>query len=464
MATDYQLWPFFPNWREAVSVELSHRTDIITSRSGREQRRSLRSAPRKSLSYTLTVNEKRFRAFNRAMAKWQNRPVVMGDPTRSVGVTMVAGQSSTTVYPVPAWLAEGVNVVLGDQQMLAVESIGPLGEIAFRTPAEVDGDTLRPALTGQLAASLSGEQPSDGVMEVSVQFDVTPGSEAANDGAPEMDVLNGREVFSRRFNWANGQDVTYSWPTETLDFGFGRTAITRPVQFGTATRKATFVQQGADDMVALEQFYQRQKGQRGEFYMPTGNDDLPLGRAVAAGTNTVVIGGRETFDAYEGDTVHRAIGVYLRDGRRIYRGIVDMYLDAGDTVLVCDRSFLVGFAAVDVSRVSWLTVSRLASDQFTQEWLTSTVAQTQLAVATLEALPAENPIPDYDGAAQWVIENWGYEAGLRVFGELDYLVNIAYPAVWFIPEAWTAWNSTQRGLAGLDYVVNVRMPEVFAED
>lgn len=457
--TRAHMWPFAPNWRESVTVDLSFRTDIITSRSGREQRRALRGTPRKSIGYKLTVDGTKLRIFNRAMAKWQDRPVVMGDPTRFVRLTETAttGVYSVTVTDTPMWLVDGASVVLGNQ-MLSVDTV-VLDQVTFTSPVIDGGTVLRPTLQGMLAGSLAAQYPTSNVAEINVSFDVTPGSELPMVGDPGFDILNGREVFTRRFNWANGLDLTHDWPSEAVDFGFGRTAVFHPRAFGTITRKATFVQQGAEDMAALEMFYQRQKGQRGEFYMPSWLDDLPLKESVLAGTGNLVITGRDTFDAYDGDTVHRAVGLFFRDGRRVYRRVTGMFLDSGDTVLQCDRDFLTDIDPAELYRVSWLTASRLASDQFTQDWLSDGVAQTQLAIRTLEDLTPENPVADYDGAAQWVLEVWG-ERGFYGLDRLDYVVNIAYPAVWYIPEAWTFWESTQAGLRGLDYVVNVRYPGV----
>lgn len=458
IGTRAHLWPFAPNWRESVTVEQEYRTDVLTSRSGREQRRALRDTPRKTVEYRLTADRSRLHKFQRAMAKWQNRPVVMGDPTRFVSTPVFDG-ASVTLCDVPPWITAGANLVIDDREMVTVDTVDA-GTVTFLAPPQQPGLTLRPALQGLLSESIGGKYATDTVAEFSISFNVTPGSEAATVAGPGYDLLNGREVFGRRFNWASGLDVTHAWPTETVDFGWGRTSTFRPIGFGTETRKAVFVQQGADDMAALEDFFQRQMGQRGEFYMPSGTDDIPLLETVAEGTSNLVTGGTEVFDAYDGDTVHAAVQILLRDGRRLFRRVTGMFVEDGNTVLQCDRDFLTDISPAEVVRISWLTCSRFASDQFQQEWLTSEVAQTSLAVKSLEDLPTENPIPDLDGGAQWFLEVWG-DQWLGLLDRLDEVVNVEYAAVWHIPEGWVTWNSTQAALCGLDYIVNVRYPQIW---
>lgn len=454
---DAHLWPFEPNWRESVTVQQEFRTDVITSRSGREQRRALRSTPRKSLDYKLTGNHDKLRAFNRVMAKWQDSPVVMADPTRFIRVLFDG--ATVTLCDVPRWITAGANVVLDNREMLTVDSVSELGVVTFTAPPQQAGTTLRPALQGALAPSLGGTYATDSVAEFSISFDVTPASESYAPAGPGYDLLNGREVFVRKFNWANGLNVTHSWPTEIVDTGYGRIATFHPIDFGTITRQATFLQQGADDMVALEDFFVRQRGQQGEFYMPSGSDDITLLEPIAEGTSNIVTAGTETFDAYDSDTVHKAVTLFMRDGRRIHRSVVGMFTENGNTVLQCSEDFLTDISPAEVLRISWLTCNRLASDQFQQEWLTDSVAQTKLSIKTLEDLPTENPITALDGGAQWFLEVWG-DRWLGLLDDLDRVVNIEYPAIWHVPESWVTWESTQEALCGLDYIVNVRYPTI----
>lgn len=467
MPTEY-MWPFLPNWVKSVSVTDSFRTDIYTSRSGREQRRALRSTPRKSVEFETLLYGDLLRRFDRAMARWQDQTVVMGDPTRSVRLVTGAASGATVlrVEALPYWLAVGERLVLQDGEDLRLATVSAIAEVpkeitltaALTASVGIDA-RLRPALKGTLAPTLRAQFPTNAAATVDVQFDVDPGSETAWVNDPGYDLLSGREVLAKKFNWANGMSVEHAWSAEQVDFGFGRIANFHPVKFGTATRQAVFVGMGQDDVHDLESFWLRAKGQRGEFYMPSGTGDMTLAATAATGSDVLVIEGTETYDDYADDAVYKAIALIFTDGRRVYRDVVDISVAGSTSLIQVERPFLTDVAPADLFRISWMTVSRFASDQFTQEWLTTQVAQTQLAIRTLENLPTEAPVATIDGAAQWILEVWG-DIGADMMDRLNIFTNIDYPAVFFSELGWSNTYFSAPGRDGLDWLVNYRYPEV----
>lgn len=462
------VWPFSPNWRSPVEVTQEFRTDITTSRRGQEQRRSLRSTPRKTVKYSLMVARDDLRAFGRTVAREQNASVALPDPVRKTYITDLWSahpKRADVPLPLPPWLAAGQTVIVdsGDQRSeMVVDTVSPLGEVYFTENVSewFLHATIRLGLVGLLDGALRSVMPTSAVTEVSVTFSVDPGTEVVVGNDEVYDILAGREVFTRRFNWANGLDLTHQWDTEQVDFGHGRRQTYRPIDFSTTLRKATFVQQGPQDVYALESFFWRNRGQRGEFYVPSGLNDLPLAAVTLEGSANLTVIGTETYDTFHNNSVYRAISIHMDDGRRIYRRVVGMFVSGSDTVLQCDRSFLTDIDPERVIRVSWLLVYRLASDQFTQQWLTDGVAQTSLAMQSMEDLPAEDAIPDLDGAGQWLLEGLG-EAWFTVFDEFHYAVNIAYPAVHYWELGWCNWHSTDESRRTLNWVVNRRYPAIF---
>lgn len=394
-----------PNWSTPVQVTQSYRTDVITSRSRMEQRRALRKLPRKNISFTaLTQDLPGFRAAR------TNAAVSIPDPTR--------------VYrggPAPAWLVTGAAVFVDGT---ATTYSGQTGEI-------------RPALTG-LLTSPKTTLLTNAVATVPVELAVTPGSETPTNYDQVIHVHDGREVFTRRPNWANTVSLDFDWPVETVDFGHGRIETFRPVTFDTETVQATYLGLGAADVQEIENFFHRVTGQLGEFWLPSGINDLPMTAGSATGSTDLHVTGDYTG----------AIAVFMRDGRRLYRNY-----DSGTV----DSPWLFDLNPEDVDMVCRMTVARLATDNLTMEWLTSDVAQTQIAIQSLPPSDAEDAVADLDGAAQWLLEVWG-EGALSIFDALDVVVNIEYPAIWFMPEAWVTWSAD--ALGELDRIVNIRWPAV----
>ncbi|MEG3175857.1 hypothetical protein U1872_06415 [Sphingomonas sp. RB3P16] len=433
MASNPFLWPLEPNWASSVQIASAFRTDIVTSRSGKEQRRALRSTPRRSVSFTSMADGNLLLVLRRSMANWQNQPVALADPVRRVAVVSAAPGNAIQVASLPEWLVADAQVLLtdGDARVLltVMTATGTGITVTPDVPAGFgSGSLIRPALVGQLATKIETSLPTSGVATVDVKFDVTPASERLFPVSGGVDALHGREVFVLKPNWLGGITATHDWDVETVDVGFGVIETFRPIDFGSMTVKATFLADGQPEARALESFYWRCFGQQREFFMPTWINDLPLKVASAGGTSTFRVAGIDTYAAYSNDPVYQSIAVIMVDGRRLYRHVESMTTNAGDTVLTVDSPWLFDINPSDVAMICWMPVMRLASDDLTLEWLTADVAQTQLAMTTLPIAVVEAPTGvDYDGAAQWAFENWGGDT--PILDLLDRLVNVQYPGI-----------------------------------
>lgn len=452
MATPPKIWPFTPNWSTPVTVVPEYKTDIITTRSGREQRRALRSSPRKTVSFSVALAREDMRRFVRWLQSSQNQSIVLPDPTRRVSVLTVAG-ATATVDRVPAWLADGQVVIAGTETRTVVSTTS--GTVTLNTAVAV-GTVIRPALSGKLAASIQGSVPTDSVITATVDFIVDPGSEIYDPGDPDIFIHNGREVFVFRANWSDGLTFNFNWATEDVDFGFGRTQSYTPVDFGSFLRTAQFIRQGVDEIEAVRDFFDRMKGRRGEFYLPTGTDDIPLTAGLVTDGTTLTTPGTGIFDDYDGSTVMQAICVKTRDGRLLFRSVTAMAVIDGNTVLTLNAPWVTDVTLPEILMVSWMPVFRFGSDGATFEWPTDGVVQTQLAMQSLQDLTPEGGITGYDGAALWVLENWG-PLGVLLMDLLQRRVNVDYPSIFFIPEAWVDHNESMVDM--FDRIVNTLYPQ-----
>jgi hypothetical protein len=461
--TRARLWPFAPNWRSPPEVEISYRTDIITSRSGREQRRALRATPRKRIGYTITVDRTDRQRLTQLLSTWQGRTMLMADPTRRV--TLETGSPAAaglmTVPEIPAWLAVDRQIMVGADLATVTEVDGET--VAFE-PANattlLPGTIVRPALQGQLTGTLGAAHPTSRVAEARVNFALDPASELIDEGEASLYIHGGREVFTFRPNWAETLDQNFDWPVEQVDFGHGRIRTYQPIEMGWFTQSATFVGATPAEANDLEAFFHRMRGRRGEFFMPTGTDDITMRTTAAADTAFLRAVGTDLYDNYRNDTRYRAIAVRTRDGRLILRSIGSMYLvDDGlgsDTIIELTENWFFDLHPDEVATISWLSVFRFAADDVAFEWPASHVAQVKLAMRSLENLPAEKPLTGLDGAAQWVLEAWG---PLYQFDDLDYAVNVRYPAIFWHALPWVMVNEAV--VDAFDALVNEEYPDVF---
>lgn len=430
-----RLWPFPPNWREGVEETRSFKTDIITSRSNREQRRAVRQTPRRNFRVQVTAHADKFRLFNRSLQSWQNQPVLLADPVRVVALGSAAPADSDSVVlaeAAPDWLVPDVNMVMESPERSEVRTVlTASGTTVVFTSASLHAwpvtSKLRPSLAGQLDQSITSTNPTGRTVEASISFDVTPASEVYAAGTPSLFVHGGREVWTKPPNWGETVTTTFQWANEQVDTGRGRIQTYRPVGFGGMLRQATYVGMNHDSVRDLIQFFDRQRGRAGEFHMPTGLEDMVMRTAAEQGTVNLRVIGTEVRDTYIGDPVYKAIAVKMLDGRILFRSVTNLLpISDGlgdDTVVEVDAEWFDDIDPDDVAMVSWMPVFRFASDDLSVEWVTDTVAQTQISMQSLENLTAEGTLGEYDEAAQWVLEVWG-DPGILGLDEFDALVNI----------------------------------------
>lgn len=197
----------------------------------------------------------------------------------------------------------------------------------------------------------------------------------------------------------------------------------RPVDFGSTSQRVTTLQVGSQ-VDRLTQFIERQKGQRGEFWMPTGTEDMTIATTAANGASSFVVAGREVFDNFNSSEVYSGVAIYMRDRRIVYRKINTMILLSGNTQIAVTQPFTLTINPADVLRVSWLRPARCSSDDATIEYLTDSTTQWQVSTVSVTYSADTMNYADPDGAAIWVMDNWGEDAE-DIMGEMDYMVNIA---------------------------------------
>lgn len=431
------LWPFLPNWRDQYSIRYEYRTDIFTSRSGKEQRRSQRTTPRRQFTSTVTRDRAEMRRLDRFVYSNQDREIVVPDLLRHVSTTsaMPAGAQQVDIDSVPEWLVVGVSVIFvdGDQQLLrtVVTITGSTVWFDGETPDTWEPETrLHPVVIGRMASDVDVEQITDEVAEVSLSFAATPGIAPINVGSP-VEAFNGREILTIPHNWSRGVGGSYNHSVDTVDFGRGRTQTFRPVSFGTRLHQVGFTFGTQAEAQAAVQFFGRMKGQRGEFYMESHANDLIVVAPVAAGGTVLTFDGTDLYDTYAADTVHRAVIITIAGSEYRYSRSIAQFMNTGTQTLIELAVALPVDIDPDRVQVSWLRASRFAVDLLELQATTDAVAQTQLAVKTLEDLSVDDPVwGGLDEAAQWLLNYFGWRFTKNMIADpLDHFVNVTWPHV-----------------------------------
>jgi hypothetical protein len=390
-----RLWPYAPDWVRTFDVNRSYLTDIVTSRDNTEQRRALRDQPRLSATYQTTLSGSDRQAADHHMRAWQNEPVVVPDFARWARLTgsSSGGSSALTISPMPAWVAAGQPLVLcksGVQEEVIVDSAGgsTINTVDPLVNAWASGDVLRPSFFGLFGSKLSSSRLNIDTASWQISVACYPGGEPPRDVGTAWASLNSIEVFTLEPDYVSPPSISDIWPVEEIDYGRGRTAQFRPVD--RYARGAQYMFSGLDVATAteLEQFFDRMKGRRTAFYLPTGEKDFTLAASAGSGASAFTASGSalaSDFGSTDYSIVNEGVAVFLTDGSALYRRISDISASGGNSVVTVGSSWGVAISTANVARISRMPLTRFDADDMTTSWRTPLSASAQLPFLQVKA-------------------------------------------------------------------------------
>lgn len=401
---DYAFWP---NWREPVRITYTFKTEIFQSRHMYEQRRALISHPRKKIEFTVsafdTTHDDKHRQFRRLMQRAQNSSFVMPEWPRRVAITtaVAIGDDSFDVESVPAWLTVGRQVILayGDTaEVFQVQNVSGLTiTLSSQTKSAYPvGAPMIAGLSGFLEDKISGSLRASHVSEHSIVFMSNPGQEpdGAFDLGDEEQIFEGREIMPWRPNWLRDPTLDMIWPSELVDHGFGVIDRFNIQPMPQQMLKATFLAVKAEEAERVLRFFMRAQGMRGEFFVPTFENDLELREPSIAGSNHVRLIGTEPFAAWMvNSTTYSAVVFRMNDGTLVpmrIQNVVEVNDTTGnDTLITFTSNLPVEVGGAEMSTADWLLLCRFASDTMTFGWETIDVAQFDMPFMAMPYQEAE---------------------------------------------------------------------------
>lgn len=388
------VWPFFPNWKSTYQETYAYLTEIITSDSGKEQRRAYRVCARREVSYKSLVHRDRLRALLRSLNHQATAFVFPDEVRRAHTLTVAAtGTKAVTLDAAPAWLSVGLDVVFEDRatRTRAVRTIasitGSTVGLVDESPRDWATDSrVMPALVGTLDPSVQVKFPTDEIGDANIAMLVEPGTEIETI-PPARVMFRGREVLAHRPNWSDPLQIESTDPTQYTDYDIGVRTPFRLVAFGTDIVRSSHLVRSSSDLNDTLGLFMRCKGRRGEFYCPTHLNDIRVDTAIAAGSTSWSVPGHDFFDAYNGDTVRRAFAVRLNTGAEHYFAIASMSKStAGSdrTIITTLTPAPLAIGPDDIARISWMPVCRFVSDELAVTWITDRLAEVNFNIQTTE--------------------------------------------------------------------------------
>ena len=399
-----KVWAFVPNWSSQVEVQYEFMTEVIESRSGFEQRIANLTEPRLNIRFSAVVNEGNFRQFIRQMASWQNKGTLMPDFSHGEPLSEVAesDQDILTFESVADWMVPGRSVVMtrggASRADFMVRKIEEVIGNSIKLTADLDrewaaGSKVYPAYLGHLGAKITATQPTNRTAIVNVSFDADPGEELWW-SVPAGSLFHlGRELFLERPDWSASITPEFESALEIVDYGKGRKDFNIPRPFNTRIHKAEYIEATRERTDAIVDFFRRNRGAQGEFFMPTFTEDLVLKTTAPAGTSSLRMAGREVYQDYVEDVVYRDLIIFYANGlyETLHVGDITAISDEnGNDSVIGLTTPLTYTASVDtIQQICWLPLWRFATDGLTVQWVTDEISQISMSMRALRYVPAE---------------------------------------------------------------------------
>lgn len=389
------LWSPSVDWANGIDETFQFKTTVVTAFNGKEQRRSMRSLPRRQLTFRHTLGHSETQTFDSLIRRFQNRPMLV--PQWHLAQTFVQdlqpGQSAIYVDGEVSELVEwGGYVALSyrDRTILVqVESIDT-GLVTLVSPVVGSwpaGSKLVPAIRGLLATSQSTSRYTSAAMEAEVTFDMLPQEDRRRlpeAAAPVTFTLHGetREIITQRPNWSQSLSLEDAWEYTNLSYADGPFEITPGQDQGKRLIQArwTFMSQAEiDKFLAV---LARLQGSRAACWLPSGQLDFELSRAIPAG-NRIYVKTSALADPHLTEDAATAIAVRLVDGTIRAAQVTQIQTISDDEqALVLDRS-IPAASMSQVAMVNLLHRVRSGSDNVTLTWLTDSKAEVTISFITV---------------------------------------------------------------------------------
>lgn len=369
------IFSFLPDWEDGITEHLEWMTEILASKSMLEQRRSLRIAPRRYFSAQLYVDGRERQFLDLALFEWSARiwglPIWPEVQTLSTGAGIGSYRINCQTADLDFYVGglaillggnafESEGVVVSGIDAAGIDLDGPLQKV---WPA---GSRLYPARIAQLRAEPDITRLTDQAVSVDVDFQVMENCDwtavlpvASHQGYP---VLETRP--DETDDLTSGQVRLLA----TLDSGSSLPQVTDVAGVAMRLRSWKWLGYGRAERAAFRSLLYALRGQQVPVWVPSHADDLTVVTLIGATSTAIDIAycGYARFGRIKPG--RRDIRIELFSGAVHHCRIVGCS-DVSPTVerLQIDTPIGVLIMPDQISRVSWMSLSRLSSDTVTIE-------------------------------------------------------------------------------------------------
>lgn len=434
-----RLWPFEIDWAAGMTEVFEFSTNVIESRTGREQRISNRRNFRRRLSYNHTfLTNQESSDYQAILMSRQNNPALVPQWHLAMVIAAAAPSDSNTFTlasaPTPD-IVSGIAVLLvsGGKQQLSFIQIVEGNVITLEDNSNfpvMSGALLVPGVNAIIDQNLSSTRPSASYTQALAGFRVLPQEDwrelsdrpqpgnwiafIADAGhlwatyinrAAALDVryplywpdpgrfdfpiptftvgTETRELIDRRPNWSTALALEDAWNYDIVSYDAGPITPMGGAVQGTRVVKATWTFFSQEDRRDFESLLKRLNGRRTAVWIPSWTRDFEMVQDMGA-ANIVAVRTNQFIN--EGLFSRSNVGLCLeaKSGGLLCARVSSVSINGDVTTLILDRDLPFPLRVDELAKASALYRVRQASDETEILYHTRDVAECSISFVTVQ--------------------------------------------------------------------------------
>lgn len=370
-------WLPRPDWSEGVIERLEWLTDVLQSESMVEQRRALRTAPRRAFEADFIAEGRERQALDVALHGWSDRAwaLPIWPDIQLLEQAVAAGAQYIPCETAHLDFTVGGLLMLRDESALGFEvaeisAINALG-VSIARPLQKSwpmGTRLYPARTARLSEQPSLTRLTDRLSQLSARFLVLEACDWPE--ALPSTLYRSRPVYDTRPD--ETQDLSYGVQRNLLelDSTLAIPALLDAANLALTVQAHRWLEAGRAERSWLRSLLYALRGQQTAVWIPTHADDLTLAAPIAAGSASIDVQNIGYARYAKGRTGRKDIRIELWNGSVLHHRVLDAF-ELTDEVERLELDSAPGaIATTDVLRISYLALCRLESDSTELEHMT----------------------------------------------------------------------------------------------
>ena len=395
---NFRLFPLPPDWTKGITEKISYMTDVLVGYSDAEQRRSLRSNPRRGLSFSiLTMNERETALFDSLIFGWMQNPfgVPWWPDAQFLPADVAQCSDVVPIATADRLFANGGLAVIwqnaANYEVLAVDVVSA-NNFTLSTPTQFSWEAgnaiVAPVFLARLPDKFDVSRWSSGGISADLDFAGEAGQIAPSFAATSPQY-RGIDVLDCSPNWSEAAKRTMKRSLVVLDSETGDITVEAKSVSPVPSAPLNLWLDGHDQVAAFRAFLDRRLGRLAPFWAPTWDQILLLLFDIAPTSSTITIQ-ESGYTRYLFPSVARHdLAFIAADGSRHYARVTAS-VENGDGTETLSFAGPLGFTLqASQTQVSFLTLCRLDADEIDLSWPTSDHADVALATAEI---PREVPL------------------------------------------------------------------------